>query len=156
MHTLLKYFSLFSLVWDVQIRRLQNHYGVVFSVLQQKETLNGSKQKFHPYFLFHSWERNIYFLTKIKNEERFLSKISSARNLRCFVFILERSIFCFNYYFFSHWLKNSKRHRKTIRTNIAYNLNYLNIHLKNIIAMNKYTMHFSICFHWIIGNISLG
>ena len=73
MHTLLKYFSLFSLVWDVQIRRLQNHYGVVFSVLQQKETLNGSKQKFHPYFLFHSWERNIYFLTKIKNEERFLS-----------------------------------------------------------------------------------
>ena len=45
----------------------------MFSVLQQKETLNGSKQKFHPYFLFHSWERNIYFLTKIKNEERFLS-----------------------------------------------------------------------------------
>ena len=73
MHTLLKYFSLFCLIWDVQIRRLQNHYGVVFSVLQQKETLNGSKQKFHPYFLFHSWERNIYFLTKIKNEERFLS-----------------------------------------------------------------------------------
>ena len=27
-------------------------------------------------------------------------QIISARNLRCFVFILERSIFCFNYYFF--------------------------------------------------------
>ena len=27
-------------------------------------------------------------------------QIISARNLRCFVFILERSIFCFNYYSF--------------------------------------------------------
>ena len=147
MHTLLKYFSLFSLVWDVQIRRLQNHYGVVFSVLQQKETLNGSKQKFHPYFLFHSWERNIYFLTKIKNEERFLSNnICKKFEMLCVHFgeihiLLELSFFF---------------HRKTISTNIAYNLNYLNIHLKNIIAMYKYTMHFSICFHWIIGNISLG